>query len=119
MSNQEIKKSSGRHGGYRPGAGRKPKKNDIVALNPDLTMKQKHYVKARAEGESQTSAAAIAGYSRGTNPYHIENLPQVQQAFRQLFNRKLSDDKLADQLAPTPHARFVEDILEVLLDGVR
>jgi hypothetical protein len=96
----EIKKQSNGWGGRRPGAGRpRGKKNALVADNPDLTLRQKRYVAARVEGASQVDAAAQAGYSRCTNPSHIENAPSVREAFRRLLNTKISDEKLAERIA--------------------
>jgi len=97
----EIKnpKSKG-WGGKRPGAGRpKGKTNAIVVDNPDLTVRQKRYVAARVEGLTQAAACEKAGYSRATNPSHIENAPSVRDAFRRLLNTKISDEKLAQRIS--------------------
>src|SRR5262245_25861347 len=91
-----IKKS---WGGKRPGAGRKPKSNDIIAGNDNLTLRQKKYIKARVDGASQTDAAAKAGYSRGTSASHIENAPSVREAFKRLLGARIPDEKLAQRLA--------------------
>ena len=96
----EIKKQSNGWGGRRHGAGRpRGKKNAIVADNPDLTLRQKRYVAARVEGLTQADACAKAGYSRATNPSHIENAPSVRDAFRRLLNTKISDEKLAQRIS--------------------
>ena len=97
-----VKIKTNTHGGRRPGAGRKKQglsALELVEHNPNLTDLQKKYVAARVEGKSKKDAAIEAGYSEKTSASIIDSDVNVQEAFRRLFNKVVSDQKLVDTIA--------------------
>lgn len=97
----ETIKPKSKRGGYRPGAGRKPKLEIREPAKAKLSVRQQRVIHEKLKGKSDRAALVAAGYSESTAskfPGEVLNNPAVQSEFQRLLAKVIPDALLIGKL---------------------